>query len=29
MNGKQNYFELTVYLNNEIIDIFSVDSCYI
>lgn len=29
MNGKQNYFELTVYLNNEIIDILSVDSCYI
>ena len=29
MNGEQTYFEVTVYLNNEIIDIFQVDSCYI
>lgn len=28
-NGEQNEFEVTVYLNNEVINQITVDSCYI
>lgn len=28
-NGEQNEFEITVYLNNEVINQITVDSCYI